>query len=398
MGKFVDMTGWVMAEHGVPDSRIVVVKRGPDAIISGKKVVQWWCNCTCGQHEDLLLISGASLRSGNTLSCGCLQKEVAHNLNFKDITGMTFGRWYVICRVDCPEGLSTSDTYWLCECLCDKHTRRIVSGHSLRLGRSMSCGCLGPEKMWQKTVDKMVGKKINHLIVLERTEDRISENGNRHPMYKCKCDCEEHNIVIVDGYRLEHGLTKSCGCIRKNATTKWFAEHKNHNYYEDNGDYYVFYASNNLHPFYIDDCDFDRVYEHYWFQREDGYIATNTSNRETILLHRFIMQPDEETQVDHKYGSDTRHDNRRYNLRFATPSKNAQNKRKLDSNTSGVTGVYLNNKTGMYIAQIGIDNNTIFLGSFINKKDAEQARKEAEEKYFGEFSRYNSREVDPYVY
>ena len=37
MGKFIDMTGWKMWEHGVPDSRIIVVERGPDAIVSGKK-------------------------------------------------------------------------------------------------------------------------------------------------------------------------------------------------------------------------------------------------------------------------------------------------------------------------------------------------------------------------
>lgn len=391
------MTGWIMSEHGVPDSRINVVERGPDVIVGGKKVVQWWCDCSCGKLEDLILIAGTSLRSGNTLSCGCLQKECAHNLNFKDITGMTFGKWYVICRVDCPEGLSKSDTYWLCECLCGKHIRRIVSGHSLRLGRSKSCGCAGPEKMWQKTVDKMVGRKINHLTVLERTEDRISPSGYKRAMYKCECDCEYHNIVIVDGYRLEHGLTKSCGCIRKDMVAKWFAEHQNHNYYEDNGDYYILYTSNTHRPFYVDYCDFDRVYEHYWFERSDGYICTNLSDRSSVLLHRFIMNPDRDLQVDHKYGSDTRHDNRRYNLRIATPGENSRNKKMLDSNTSGVTGVYINNKTGKYVAQIVVDGYTMPLGSFSNMDDAINARKKAEDKYFGEFSRWSSREAEPYV-
>ena len=27
MGKFIDMTGWVMAEHGVPDSRLTVIEQ-----------------------------------------------------------------------------------------------------------------------------------------------------------------------------------------------------------------------------------------------------------------------------------------------------------------------------------------------------------------------------------
>ena len=27
MGKFIDMTGWVMKEHGIPDSRLTVIRR-----------------------------------------------------------------------------------------------------------------------------------------------------------------------------------------------------------------------------------------------------------------------------------------------------------------------------------------------------------------------------------
>ena len=32
MGKFIDMTGWVMKEHGIPDSRLTVIKRTEDYI------------------------------------------------------------------------------------------------------------------------------------------------------------------------------------------------------------------------------------------------------------------------------------------------------------------------------------------------------------------------------
>lgn len=32
MGRLIDMTGWVMREHGVPDSRITVLGRAPDSI------------------------------------------------------------------------------------------------------------------------------------------------------------------------------------------------------------------------------------------------------------------------------------------------------------------------------------------------------------------------------
>ena len=35
MSKITDMTGWIMSEHGVPDSRIKVIDRAPDAYTAG---------------------------------------------------------------------------------------------------------------------------------------------------------------------------------------------------------------------------------------------------------------------------------------------------------------------------------------------------------------------------
>lgn len=52
------------------------------------------------------------------------------------------------------------------------------------------------------------------------------------------------------------------------------------------------------------------------------------------------------------------------------------------SNTSGVKGVYWGKKAKKWIAQIRFQRKTIYLGSFANKQDAINARKEAEEKYF----------------
>lgn len=40
----------------------------------------WLCRCACGSRR---VIAGASLASGNTRSCGCLQREVVQRRNFK---------------------------------------------------------------------------------------------------------------------------------------------------------------------------------------------------------------------------------------------------------------------------------------------------------------------------
>lgn len=53
-------------------------------------------------------------------------------------------------------------------------------------------------------------------------------------------------------------------------------------------------------------------------------------------------------------------------------------------------GVSFNKKSYKWEAYIGIDNKRINLGKFNDFEDAVSARKEAEEKYFGEWSYNNS--------
>ena len=66
MGRLIDMTGWVMSEHGVPDSRLKIIK-----YVGNNK---WLAECNCESHTQFEVL-GSSARSGNTKSCGCLFKE-----------------------------------------------------------------------------------------------------------------------------------------------------------------------------------------------------------------------------------------------------------------------------------------------------------------------------------
>ena len=70
-----DMTGWVMSEHGAPNSRLVVIQQVEDYISpSGKHCAQWLCECLCAEHNQII-VRGICLRSGHTQSCGCLNDE-----------------------------------------------------------------------------------------------------------------------------------------------------------------------------------------------------------------------------------------------------------------------------------------------------------------------------------
>ena len=71
----VDMTGWNMWEHGIPDSRLTVIKQTDDYIYpNGKRRARWLCECNCEEHNQIIVHDG-SLKNGRTKSCGCLHRE-----------------------------------------------------------------------------------------------------------------------------------------------------------------------------------------------------------------------------------------------------------------------------------------------------------------------------------
>lgn len=47
-----DMTGWIMSEHGVPDSKLTILRQCEDYIKpNGKREAQWLCQCNCDQKK-----------------------------------------------------------------------------------------------------------------------------------------------------------------------------------------------------------------------------------------------------------------------------------------------------------------------------------------------------------
>lgn len=85
-----DMTGWKMWEHGVPDSRLTVIKQVEDYVDpKGRHRVQWLCECNCEQHNKIIVRSD-SIKNGATKSCGCLNIEKAKATGF--INGINNGK------------------------------------------------------------------------------------------------------------------------------------------------------------------------------------------------------------------------------------------------------------------------------------------------------------------
>lgn len=128
----------------------------------------------------------------------------------------------------------------------------------------------------------------------------------------------------------------------------------------------------------IDLEEIEKIKNTKWCLSSNGYVCTN-ENKQTILLHRVIMNAQENEYVDHI--NRNRLDCRKENLQIVTMDENNKNHNLANTNTSGVTGVYWNNNMCKWGAYIGVDNKTLRLGHFISKEEAIITRLKAEKEY-----------------
>lgn len=143
--KKIDMTGWKMSEHGVPDSELTVIKEvNPHITKGGTKQIQYLCKCSCGKE---VIVRGSHLRNGNTKSCGHIAKDkiIQRNIeNGKQIkVGDRFGKLTVIQDLGMRQQ-KTRDKRWrwsLCQCDCGSNPIE-VPNNLLMTGHKKSCGCL----------------------------------------------------------------------------------------------------------------------------------------------------------------------------------------------------------------------------------------------------------------
>ena len=195
----------------------------------------------------------------------------------------------------------------------------------------------------------------------------------------CNCDCG--NEKIVSTYHLTHGVVRSCGCLIGK-------QNKKYNKFEQCYDYYIGYDNKNA-IFLFDQCDYDKIKDICWNIDSHGYVKSIVNNKK-VYLHRYIFDYiPADKYVDH-IKTENKFDCRRANLRIVSYSQNNENAILKSNNTSGVTGVDWVKRKQRWRARINVDKKTILLGYFKNFDDAVKTRKEAEEKYFGEYSYDNS--------
>lgn len=147
----------------------------------------------------------------------------------------------------------------------------------------------------------------------------------------------------------------------------------------------------------VDANDYDWLAQYNWAALKDStthsfYAARNkpvegTKTYQGSRMHREILglergNPNKGDHINH----DTL-DNRRRNLRIATPEESQHNKRRYVNNTSGYKGVALDR--GRWRAYINVQGKRESLGGFGSVEEAAAAYNEAALRLHGEFAYLN---------
>lgn len=198
MPQKIDLTGQVFG-------RLTVLK---EEIPKKTKRVRWICQCECGTIKP---IGSNELRSGKTLSCGCLRNEKVRQAIGNKLEGKRFGRLTVLKQVDSIQEQSGAlRTAWLCECSCGNQV--VVKTINLKNGDTKSCGCQNLDSLSQRKKD-LTGIRFGRLVALEIDEEKMEnrKDYDTRAYWRCKCDCG--NFTTVSANYLIQGHTNSCGCI-----------------------------------------------------------------------------------------------------------------------------------------------------------------------------------------
>ena len=135
--------------------------------------------------------------------------------------------------------------------------------------------------------------------------------------------------------------------------------------------------------------DYNRLKDIPWYKSAYGYAIKNfyrgDNKWEVVRMHREVIGAKDGQHVDHINGDKL--DNRRSNLRIATPLQNNWNKGLTARNSSGYKGV--SERNGRYESYIRNRGILEHLGTYESKEDAAKAYNVKAEEYFGEFAWLN---------
>lgn len=230
-------------------------------------------------------------------------------------------------------------TVWCCDCDCGGSIE--LDTRAIQRGTYKDCGCVTKVKPGARD---LTGMRFGKLVAISPTKERKYDTT----VWRCVCDCDK--VAYVPARHLLSGYVKSCGCLShpplKNLVGKRFGKLTVLSYVEK------------------------REGQRYWHCRCDCGNEAEVQQNHLLRGHTTSCGCQKNKTI-------------RENLKLVDGTSvtklEAVKKHLYSNNTSGYTGVYFENRSGRWVAQITFRSKTYTLGSYENKADAVKARKKGEE-------------------
>lgn len=202
MAKKKDLTGMKFG-------RLEVINEAEPIWIGKQKQTMWNCRCECG---TMIKARTGALSSGNTQSCGCLNKDRIRETKTIDMTGRRFGRLVV------NKMIAGNNSRVKCECVCDCGNVITCTSTNLVQGKTTSCGCYRTE----------VTRSINLIHGESHTRLYKVWQGMRE-----RCYDKNHISYYLYG---ERGITVCDEWNNSYMAFKEWAENNGYDWYADRGE------------------------------------------------------------------------------------------------------------------------------------------------------------------
>lgn len=207
------------------------------------------------------------------------------------------------------------------------------------------------------------GERVGRLVVVGR-----SGATDKNSIWEVRCDCG--NTKHLQGSQLRSGSTTSCGCY---LTEKIGRPVENHGMTRTK-EYktWISMCGRTSRP--------DESTRKWYFDK--GIGVSSEWKLSFMQFYEDMGDCPEGYSLDR---IDSGGDYSKYNCRWASLELQSINKGLYCNNTSGKTGVSLN-QHGKYIAYLYNNGNRIHLGSYETYENAVEARLKAEEQYWGDIN------------